>query len=127
MDSLDSEASPDSASDAVVSLAAARTRRMAKPVTFDRRELQTILNLYGRRVAEGEWRDYAIAFSPAKAVFAIFRRTAETPLYTIEKNPALARKQGAYCVVASSGQILKRGADLARVLSAIDKPLKVVR
>ncbi|MCB1540586.1 MAG: DUF2794 domain-containing protein [Rhodoblastus sp.] len=98
----------------------------AKQVSFDRRELQLILNLYGRRVAEGEWRDYAISFSPLKAVFAVFRRTSETPLYTIEKNPALARRQGAYSVVSADGFILKRGHDLERVLAVLDKKIKLV-
>lgn len=97
-----------------------------KQVSFDRRELQLILNLYGRRVAEGEWRDYAIGFSPLKAVFAIFRRASETPLYTIEKNPALARRQGAYSVVSAEGFVLKRGHDLERVLAVLDKKIKLV-
>ena len=105
----------------------ARDRHAApKPVSFERRELQLILNLYGRRVAEGEWRDYAIDFSPVKAVFAIFRRSSETPLYTIEKNPALARKQGAYSVIAASGLILKRGHDLERVLGVLETKLRLV-
>ena len=79
------------------SLGAEQSERLApKQASFDRRELQTILDLYGRRVAEGEWRDYAIDFSPIKAVFAVFRRTSETPLYTIEKTPSLARRQGAF-------------------------------
>lgn len=98
----------------------------AKQVSFDRRELQTILNLYGRRVAEGEWRDYAIGFSGQKAVFAIFRRASETPLYTIEKNPALARRQGAYSVVSADGFVLKRGNELERVLAVLEKKLKLV-
>jgi hypothetical protein len=95
-------------------------------VTFDRAELREILNLYGRRVAEGEWRDYAIAFSPDKAVFSIYRRASEVPLYRIEKDPSLARRQGAYAVVASSGLILKRGQDLARVIGVLDKRPKLV-
>ncbi|MFV0280819.1 MAG: DUF2794 domain-containing protein [Rhodoblastus sp.] len=97
-----------------------------KQVAFDRRELQLILNLYGRRVAEGEWRDYAIGFTPLKAVFAIFRRASETPLYTVEKSPALARRQGAYSVVSADGFILKRGHDLERVLAVLDKKIKLV-
>ncbi len=105
---------------------AASETSAVRQVSFDRRELQTILNLYGRRVAEGEWRDYAIGFSPAKAVFAIFRRASETPLYTIEKNPALARRQGAYSVVSSEGFVLKRGQDLERVLAVLDKKIKLV-
>lgn len=97
-----------------------------RQVSFDRRELQLILNLYGRRVAEGEWRDYAIDFSPAKAVFSVFRRSSETPLFTIEKNPALARRQGAYAVVSAGGLVLKRGHDLARVLAALEPKPKLV-
>jgi hypothetical protein len=96
-----------------------------RKVSFDRRELQTILNLYGRKVSDGEWRDYAIDFTPDKAVFSIYRRTSEVPLYRIEKDPKLARKQGAYAVVAAAGAILKRGAELDRVLRVLDKP-KVV-
>ncbi len=98
----------------------------ARPVSFDRHELRLILNLYGRRVAEGEWRDYAIDFSPLRAVFSIFRRTSETPLYTIEKNPTLARKQGAYAVVTGDGRILKRGHELDRVLAILEKKLRLV-
>lgn len=110
------------------SLGAEQSERLApKQASFDRRELQTILDLYGRRVAEGEWRDYAIDFSPIKAVFAVFRRTSETPLYTIEKTPSLARRQGAYSVVAANGLILKRGHDLRRVLAVLDRKLKLVK
>lgn len=95
-------------------------------VSFDRHELREIFNLYGRRVAEGEWRDYAIDFRADKAVFSIYRRASEVPLYRVEKDPALARRQGAYAVVTSTGLILKRGPDLARVLQAIDKKPKLV-
>ena len=97
-----------------------------RQVSFNRTELRAILDLYGRMVADGEWRDYAIDFTPHKAVFSIYRRTSEMPLYRIEKDPRLARRQGAYAVVAASGLILKRGHDLDRVLHAIDKPLRVV-
>jgi hypothetical protein len=97
-----------------------------KQVSFNREELRRILDLYGRKVAEGEWRDYAIDFTRDKAVFSVFRRTAEMPLYRIEKDPRLARRQGAYAVVATSGLILKRGHDLARVLQVLDRPLRVV-
>jgi hypothetical protein len=96
-----------------------------KQVSFDRAELQTILNLYGRMVAAGEWRDYAIDFMPDKAIFSIFRRSSEMPLYRIEKDPKLARKQGAYSVIVSTGLILKRGHELGLVLRVLDKP-KVV-
>ena len=97
-----------------------------KQVSFNRQELRRILDLYGRMVAEGEWRDYAIDFTRDKAVFSVYRRTSEMPLYRIEKDPRLARRQGAYAVIAASGLILKRGHDLDRVLHAIDKPLRVV-
>ena len=90
-------------------------------VTFDRRELSELLNLYGRMVAAGEWRDYAIDHLADRAVFSIFRRSSEVPLYRVEKNPKLARKQGAYSVIAQTGMILKRGGELARVLRVIDK------
>ncbi len=96
------------------------------PVTFDRHELRTILNLYGRKVAEGEWRDYAIDFTPSRAIFSIFRRASEYPLYRIEKDPKLARKQGAFSVVASTGLIMRRGHDIARVVDVLDRKLKLV-
>ena len=95
-------------------------------ITFDRREFTQILNVYGRKVANGEWRDYAIDMLREKAVFSVFRRASETPLYRIEKAPKLARRQGAYSVIAATGLILKRGHDLARVLRALDKGLRLV-
>lgn len=96
------------------------------PVGFDRRELQAILNIYGRMVAQGEWRDYAMDFSPQRAIFSIFRRTGEAAFYRVVKEPKLARKQGAYSVVAQTGLILKRGPDLARVLAVMEKKPTVV-
>lgn len=93
---------------------------------FDRRELSEILKVYGRMVAAGEWRDYAIDTLKDRAVFSIFRRTSEVPLYRIEKNPKLARRQGAYAVISQTGMILKRGSDLARVLRVLDKSLSLV-
>src|ERR671916_2025133 len=83
-----------------------------RQVTFNRIELRTILDLYARKVAAGEWRDYAIDFTRDKAVFSVFRRTSEVPLYRIEKDPRLARRQGAYAVVTASGLVLKRGHEL---------------
>jgi hypothetical protein len=97
-----------------------------RQVSFNREELRLILNLYGRKVAQGEWRDYAIDFTRDKAVFSVFRRASEWPLYRIEKDPKLARRQGAYAVMAASGLILKRGHDLTRVLAALETGLKVV-
>ncbi len=95
-------------------------------ISFDRRELNQILSVYGRRVADGEWRDYAIDALKEKAVFSIFRRSSEFPLYRIEKRPKLGRKQGAYSVVAASGLILRRGHDLGQVLKAIDRRPRLV-
>lgn len=95
-------------------------------VTFDRRELDRILDLYGRMVAAGEWRDYAIDFLKEKAVFSVFRRSLDVPLYRIEKTPKLARKQGAYSVVSQTGLILKRGHELPRVLAVLEKPLTAI-
>jgi len=95
-------------------------------ITFNRLELNRILNLYGRMVAEGEWRDYAIDFLKDRAVFSIFRRASEVPIYRIEKDPKLARKQGAYSVIAAGGQILRRGHELERVLLVIDRKLSVI-
>ena len=95
-------------------------------VTFDRRELDRILGLYGRMVAAGEWRDYAIDFLKDRAVFSVFRRSAEVPLYRIEKSPRLARRQGIYSVITATGLILKRGHELEPVLRVIDKSLKLV-
>ena len=93
---------------------------------FDRHELNTILNLYGRKVAAGEWRDYAIDFNRDTAVFSVFRHSSQCPLYRIEKNPKLARRQGAYSVITPTGLILKRGPDLARVLAVLDKTMRMV-
>ena len=87
---------------------------------FDRRELGTILGVYGRKVAEGEWRDYAIGMGRESAIFAVFRRSAEVPVYRIEKRPKLRNRQGLYSVVAASGHILKRGHDLAQVLRVLE-------
>ena len=90
-------------------------------VTFERRELDRILRLYGRMVAAGEWRDYAIDFLRDRAVFSVFRRSSEVPIYRIEKNPKLARRQGAYSVVSATGLIVRRGHELERVLRVLDK------
>lgn len=100
--------------------------RSAARVTFDRRELRAILDLYGRMVAAGEWRDYAIDFTRDRAMFSIYRRASEVPLYRVEKDPRLARKQGAYSVVAAGGLILRRGHELSRVLMVIDRKLALV-
>ena len=95
-------------------------------VTFNRVELNRILNLYGRMVADGEWRDYAIDFLKDRAVFSVFRRASEVPIYRIEKDPSLARKQGIYSVISATGLVLRRGHELDRVLLVIDRKLSVV-
>jgi hypothetical protein len=92
-------------------------------VSFDRRELGAILSLYGRMVALGEWRDYGISALRELAVFSVFRRTAENPLYRIEKRPKLRHRQGMYAVVAMDGQVLRRGHDLAAVLRVLERKL----
>src|SRR5215475_8035567 len=102
------------------------TTQAANQVTFDRRELGRIFGLYGRKVAEGEWRDYAIDFLKDRAVFSVFRRSSEVPIYRIEKNPRLARRQGAYSVISATGLIVRRGHELDRVLRAIDRTLSLV-
>ena len=95
--------------------------QVAPQVTFSRRELNRILDLYGRKVAAGEWRDYAIDFLKDRAVFSVFRRSTEVPIYRIEKNPKLSRRQGAYSVISATGLIVRRGHELDRVLRAIDR------
>ena len=92
-------------------------------VAFDRRELAVILSLYGRMVSAGEWRDYGMSFLKDVAVFAIFRRTAEHPIYRIEKRPKLRGRQGMYSVISMEGQVLKRGHDLKTVLRVLERKL----
>jgi hypothetical protein len=92
-------------------------------VMFDRRELSDILSVYGRMVAAGEWRDYGISCLRDAAVFSVFRRSAEQPLYRIEKAPQLRARQGQYAVVAMDGRILKRGHDLKAVLRVLERKL----
>jgi len=92
-------------------------------VSFDRHELSAILGLYGKMVAAGEWRDYGISLLTDVAVFSVFRRTAEHPLYRIEKRPRLRTRQGMYAVVGMDGQVLKRGHDLRAVLQVLERKL----
>ena len=92
-------------------------------VSFQKPELTIILSLYGRMVASGEWRDYGISSLKEVAVFSVFRRTAEHPIYSIEKRPNLRNRQGQYAVVGMDGQILKRGHDLKSVLGILERKL----
>ena len=111
-----------------ISLHAAIAARDMSPasvpqIVFDRLELGRILTVYGRMVAAGEWRDYALDFLEDVAVFSVFRRASEMPLFRIEKRPKLRAKQGQYSVMATGGLILKRGHELAQVLKVFDKKL----
>src|SRR3978361_680531 len=123
MSSMSEEADPSE------SRAAARKPRavpLQSRVTFNRLELNRILNLYGRMVADGEWRDYAIDFLKDRAVFSVFRRASEVPIYRIDTEPRLARKPRVYSVISATGLILRRGHELDRVLLVIDRKLAVV-
>src|SRR5271168_2021650 len=104
-----------------MSLDSPPSHRPAAQVFFERRELDRLLGLYGMRVAAGEWRDYAIDGLKDSAVFSVFRRASEAPLYRIEKHPALARRQGAWAVVSQSGLILRRGHELEQVLRFFER------
>ena len=92
-------------------------------VAFHRTELNVILSIYGRMVAAGEWRDYGISTLRDVAVFSVFRRTAENPLYRIEKRPKMRNRQGQYAVIGIDGQVLKRGHDLRMVLRVLERKL----
>ena len=127
----------DNSDESVTSLASLRpatttghSNQQPKPpqqICFHRMELTNILNVYGRMVAAGEWRDYAIDTLKDRAVFSIFRRSSEMPIYRIEKNPKLARRQGAYSLISQQGQILKRGHELDSILKLLNqKLLKIV-
>ena len=104
-----------------ISNLASNAKKGLEPVCFVRKELDAILNIYGRMVAAGEWRDYAINMHKDRAVFSIFRRAAEVPIYRVEKQPALARKQGAYSILSAEGVVLKRGHDLKTLLNFFDR------
>ncbi|MGE6741497.1 DUF2794 domain-containing protein [Allorhizobium pseudoryzae] len=125
-DQPDLNAPGSSSANVVVDLGQYRQNLDPIPVTFHRRELDAILRIYGRMVGEGEWKDYAIDHMKDKAVFSIFKRSGEMPLFRIEKNPKLSAKQGAYSVVNTHGMILKRGHELPQVLKVFDKVLKLV-
>lgn len=111
----------------LIRLADYRKDKLELPVTFTRRELDRILNLYGFMVGAGEWKDYAIDHLPDQALFSVYKRTSEAPLFQIVKCPRLARKQSEFSVVNAAGLILKRGNDLDRVLRIFDKKIGVVR
>jgi len=92
-------------------------------IAFHRTELTLIMGLYGQMVAAGEWRDYGLSFLRDVAVFSVFKRTAEHPIYRVEKRPQLRLRQGQYAVIGMDGQILKRGDDLRQVLRVLERKL----
>lgn len=97
--------------------------RIHEKIAFDRKELGVILTLYGQMVAAGEWRDYGISHLNDVAIFSVFRRSAEHPIYRIEKRPKLAQRQGQYSVIGMDNRILKRGHDLKSVLRVLERKL----
>lgn len=105
---------------------AAAPRKPPEQVSFDRAELSQILHVYGRKVGAGEWRDYAMDFLKDRAVFSVFARASERPLYRIEKQPRLRNKQGQYLVANQQGSVLKRGHDLRSVLRVLEPKLALV-
>ncbi len=98
-------------------------RPVTEQTAFDRKELGAIMGLYGRMVSAGEWRDYGMSFLKDVAIFSIFRRSAEYPIYRIEKRPKLRGRQGMYAVIGMDGRILKRGHDLKAVLRVLERKL----
>ena len=110
----------------VIPLNSGNAKRCEERVSFHRRELDILLQFYSARVGTGEWRDYAIDMLKDRAVFSVFRRASEVPLYTIEKMPKLARRQGEWCVINANGLILKRGHELRKVLRVLDKKPRLV-
>ncbi len=110
----------------IIPFGSSAARNRAMPVMFERKELNLIFNVYGQMVGAGEWKDYGLDSLSDCAVFSVFRRFGEYPLYRIEKHPKLARKQGAFSVVNANGFVLKRGHDLAQVLRVFDKTLRLV-
>ena len=107
----------------IVTIKSESLEKITENITFHRLELALILSLYGRMVAAGEWRDYGISYLREVAVFSVFKRTAENPLYRIEKRPKLRSKQGMYSLIGTQGQVLKRGHDLKSVLGVLERRL----
>ena len=107
----------------IVTIKPESLEKITENITFHRLELAPILSLYGRMVAAGEWRDYGISYLREVAVFSVFKRTAENPLYRIEKRPKLRSKQGMYSLIGTQGQVLKRGHDLKSVLGVLERRL----
>ena len=110
----------------LIPLYEARREQLDVPISFDRRELSQIFRLYGRMVAANEWRDYAIDHLRDRAVFSVYRRAHDAPLFQIVKDPRLARKQGMFSIVAATGLVMKRGHELTRVLGYFDRKPQIV-
>lgn len=102
-------------------------RGVPEIISFDRGELATLLNLYGRKVSAGDWRDYAMDFLKDRALFSVYQRNSERPMFVIEKNPKLRNRQGQFMVTNQQGRILKRGHDLAQVLRVLDPQFTVIK
>lgn len=107
----------------IIELNAARAGRDRLPVTFHRTELDAVLRVYSMMVGAGEWRDYALSHLPDRAVFAVYKRAHEAPLFRVEKVPGT--KQGAFAVYGSDGRILKRGQEIKTVLTVFERLLKL--
>lgn len=102
-------------------------RPVPEVVTFNRAELTTLLDVYGRKVASGDWRDYAMDFLKDRALFSIYQRNSERPMFVVEKNPKLRTRQGQFMVTNQQGRVLKRGHELAQVLRVLDAQIAVVK
>ena len=109
--------------DSFSSISKSSPEKFIEKVAFQRLEMSIILSLYGRMVAAGEWRDYGISMLHDAAIFSIFKRTAEHPIYRIEKRPRLKNRQGEYAVIGMDGRILKRGHDLKTVIQVLERKL----
>lgn len=112
--------------DNIVSISSSKPQKPVERVSFNRRDIDTLMQFYSARVGAGEWRDYAMDMLKDRAVFSVFKRASEVPIYTVEKTPKLARKQGEWAVINANGLILKRGHDLKQVLKVLDKKPKIV-
>ncbi len=102
-------------------------RKIPEIVTFNRREMMLLLGVYGRKVAAGEWRDYALDMLGDCAYFSIFRRSSERPHYVVEKNPRLRTRQGQFTLTNAEGRVLRRGHELEQVLRVFDAELSLVK
>lgn len=110
----------------IVSFSSDKKQKPVELVSFNRRDIETLMQFYSARVGTGEWRDYAMDMLKDSAVFSVFKRASEVPIYTVHKTPKLANKQGEWSLVNANGLVLKRGRDLKQVLKVLDKKPKIV-